>query len=259
MQSLHALKEVYSYRYLLRFLTVMDLKVRYRGSFLGFFWTLLNPLMLMAVLSVVFSRIGRIDEPNYALFLLSGLMTWGFFSQSIERSLGAIVQNTGLIQKIYMPKIVFPISIVLSNALNLLFFFVAYVVMALLTHDVPATILLLVPVIVMLFFLSAGGAMLMCALNVFFRDFSHLTSVLLRALFYVTPIIYPPELLGPKAESFLRLNPVYYPIVIGREVVYAGRVPAIEDWIVGFVFALAIFFVGLFVFTSTERKFVYYA
>jgi len=88
-----ALRELYSYRALLLHLVILDLKVRYRGSFLGFMWTLLNPLLLMVVLSVVFSRIGRVSEANYALFLLSGLMTWGFFTQSVERSLASTISN----------------------------------------------------------------------------------------------------------------------------------------------------------------------
>lgn len=254
-----ALVELFNYRALLRYLVILDLKVRYRGSVLGFLWTLLNPLLLMIVLSAVFSRIGRISEENYALFLLSALMTWGFFSQSVERSLGSIIQNRALIQKIYLPKIVFPVSIVLSNLVNLIFFLVAYLLIAVVIYRVYPTTFLLLPVVVMLFFLSAGAAMLMCTLNVFFRDFTHLTSVLLRALFYLTPIIYPASLFGPKGQLLLRLNPAYYPVAIGRDVLYYGRISSLEDWGIGFAAAVLVFVVGLLVFTSTQRRFVYYA
>src|SRR5690242_8878386 len=98
---LHALRALVRYRELLRDLAVLDLRLRYRGYVLGFVWTLLSPLLLMLVLSAVFSRVARVEEDNYALFLLSALMVWTFFSQSIERSLTAIIANSGLIQKIY--------------------------------------------------------------------------------------------------------------------------------------------------------------
>ena len=135
----------------------------------------------------------------------------------------------------------------------------AYLVIAALFYQVFVTTFLIIPVVLMLFLLAAGGAMLMGALNVFFRDFSHLTSVLLRALFYLTPIIYPPDLIGPKAAMFLRMNPVFYPVVAGRDVLYYGRVPAPEDWAIGFLAAGLVFCLGLIVFTSTENRFVYYA
>ena len=226
---------------------------------LGFFWTLLNPLLLTLVLWMVFSRLARMDEKSYPLFLLSGMMTWTFFSQSIERSLNSIIGNKGLIQKIYLPKLVFPVSIVNSNLVNFFFFLVAYLLIAAPTSvGIPATVWLLPLAIAMLYLLSAGGAMLICTLNVFFRDFTHLTSVLLRALFYLTPIFYKPDLLGPKTEALLRLNPVFYPVVVTRDLLYYGQVPSLEMWLTGFGFAVALFTMGLMTFTSTQNKFVYY-
>ena len=252
--------ELLRYRSLLRYFVLLDLKARYRGSFLGFLWTLLNPLLLMLVMWAVFSRFARIQESNYALFLLSGLMAWLFFSQSVERSLTTIISNRGLIQLIYLPKMVFPMSIVWSNLLNLLFFFISYLIIALFTsHGVPRTVLLLPLVLLMLFLLSSGAALLMCSLTVFFRDFTHLTPVLMRALFYLTPIFYRPDILGPKGMMLLRFNPVYYPVVLTREVLYYGRVPGAELWVIGFAAAVAIVIAAQAVFSLTEKRFVYYA
>jgi ABC-type polysaccharide/polyol phosphate export permease len=257
---LQPLKELLRYRALLGYFVVLDLKARYRGSFLGFLWTLLNPLLLMVVMWIVFSRFARVDEDSYALFLLSALMAWDFFSQSVGRSLTSIVQNRALIQLIYLPKLVFPFSIVGSNLLNLLFFFVAYLILASFSeHGVPWTAVLLPAVMLMMLILSAGAALLMCSLTVFFRDFTHLTPVLMRALFYLTPIFYRPDMLGPKGEFFLRLSPVFYPVVATRDVLYYGRVPAMDIWTAGYGTALLLLAVGLFVFTQTERRFVYYA
>lgn len=241
-------------------MVVQDLTVRYRASFLGFVWTLLNPLMLMVVMWFVFSRFGRIDEENYALFILSGLMTWTFFSQSIERGQASIIANAGLIQKIYLPKLVFPVATVTSNLVNLFFFLAAYTVIAIVGgHTQTLSFFLVIPGLFMLYSLGLGGAVMMASLNVFFRDFTHLTSVLLRALFYLTPIIYPPGIMGDDAATLLRLNPLYYPVVVIRDAIYYGRVSDPQDWAIGFATGALMLTGGLVLFSATEERFVYYA
>lgn len=254
-----ALRELYRYRELLQHLVLLDVKVRYRGSVLGLLWTLLNPIMLMAVLALVFSRFARIEEENYPLFLLSALIVWNFLAQSIDQSLNTLIQNRGLFEKIYIPKLVFPISVVLSNFVNLAFSLTAYFIIAVTFYEVPKTFPLVVLLFPILVLLSSGAAMLMSTVNVFFRDFSHLTGVLLRVLFYATPIIYPPNIFGPRALSYLQLNPAYYPIVIARDVMYRGEVPSLQVWGLGIGLAAAAFILGLRVFTSAEGRFVYYA
>jgi ABC-type polysaccharide/polyol phosphate export permease len=257
---LRPIRELVRYRALLEYLVLLDLRVRYRGSVLGFLWTLLNPLLLMLVMWAVFSRVVRLDEDNYALFLLSGLMGWLFFQQSIDQSLTTIVRNKGLIQKIYLPKIVFPISVVASNLVNLAFFLVAYFLVALPTaHGIPWTATLIVPVLGMLFLMSAGLSLIISALTVFFRDLTHLTSVILRALFYATPIFYRPEVLGSTGHFALKLNPAYYPVIAMRDVLYSGKVPSLEVWAGGYGMGVALVLLGLVIFTNTEDRFVYYA
>lgn len=254
-----SLKELVHYRTLVLHMVLLDLKVRYRGSVLGFFWTLLNPLLLMLVMWTVFQRFGRVNQKSYALFMLVALMTWNFFSQSIERSLSTFISNRTLLEKIYVPKLIFPFSIVTSNLVNLFFFLIAYLVIAGFDIGLSITGLLIVPVLVMLFILSTGAALLMSVVNVFFRDFSHLTSVFLRALFYLTPIFYPPEMLGPRIAPWLQLNPAYYPVVLGRSVLYYGEVGSPHLWANGFLAATIVFFVGLIVFITTQDKLSYYS
>lgn len=257
---LRNLRELIRYRTLLRFMVVQDLTVRYRSSFLGFLWTLLNPLLLMLVMWVVFSRFGRIEEENYVLFLLSGLMTWLFFSQSIERGQDSIIRHRGLIQQIYLPKLIFPVAVVTSNILNLFFFFLAYLIIAIASgYGIALTTLAIPPALMLLYLIAAGGAILMCSLNVFFRDFTHLTAVFLRALFYLTPVIYPPRIMGEKAQMILKFNPLYYPVTMIRDLIYYGKIPPPGHWIVGSVAAVIVMLVGLWVFSSNEERFVYYA
>ena len=107
--------------------------------------------------------------------------------------------------------------------------------------------------------MTAGSALFLASLNVFFRDFTHLTEVLLRVLFYLTPIIYPPSLFGPEIEQLLKLNPVASPVLLARDVLYYHQVPTPELWLQSIAMSLIVFLGGLLVFTRTQEKFVYYA
>ncbi len=256
----HALREFFRYRELVNYLISTELRIRYRGSVLGFLWTLMNPLLQALVMWIVFSRFGKIEEKNYALFLLSGIMTWTFFSQSISQSLTSIIKNRQLIQKIYIPKLVFPIATVTSNLVNLFFFLVAFLGIAIVTPvGWSTTIFLIVPVAAILYLMTVGSALLLASLNVFFRDFTHLTEILLRVLFYLTPIIYPPSLFGPEIEQLLKLNPIASPVLLARDVLYYHQVPTPELWLQSLGLSLVVFLGGLTVFTRTQEKFVYYA
>ena len=256
---LKSLKEIVQFRELLLYLVINELRLRYRGSVFGFLWTLLNPILLMLVMWLVFSRFSLIKEENYGLFLLAGLLGWIFFSQSINHGLNSIVRNRGLIQKIYVPKLVFPMTKVTSNLVNFLFFLIAYHCISIFTTIGISPILpLIIPVFFMVYLLAAGFVFALAALNVFFRDFQHLTDVALRALFYLTPVLYPPRIFGPKLGFLLQFNPLYYPVIIARDVVYYQTVSPPETWAIGFAISFVVFFLGLKLFSSLEDRFVYY-
>lgn len=264
---LKPLKELFAYRHLVANLVSTEIKVRYRRSFLGVLWTLLNPVLLMLVMWVVFSRFGKAVERNYAMFLLSGLMTWIFFQQSVAQSLNSITKNSTLMQKIYVPKLVFPVSTVLSNLVNFFFFLVAYHLIvgvgrlfgAFESVHIEPTAPVVFGALLMVFILATGVGLLMGTLNVFFRDFQHLTQVMLRVLFYLTPVLYRPNLMGEKVAFVLRFNPVYYPVVIGRATIYDGTLGEPIDWLLGFGAALLVLLAGIMMFAATDKKLIYYA
>jgi ABC-2 type transport system permease protein len=207
----------------------------------------------------VFSRVAKIDEKNYSLFLLSGIMVWTFFQQSVEQGLNSIVSHGSLLQKIYIPKLVFPISLVISNLVNLAFFLMAYFIMASFTDvGVPMTAPFIIPVLAMLILLTTAVTILMAILTVFFRDLSHLTTILLRALFYLTPVIYPPSAFGERAEQILKLNPLYYPILGARDAIYYGNIPHVENWNFGLAIGTALLVAALFLFSRVDHKITYY-
>ena len=180
----------------LRELIVRDLKIKYRRSVLGYLWSILNPLMLMGVLTIVFSTMFRFDIPNYPVYLLTGQLLFGFFSESTNMAMSSILGGSSLIKKVYLPKYIFPVSRVLSSFTTMLFSFVALLIVMLVTSaDFYVTTILLPVVLLYLLVFSIGVSLILSVMVVFFRDIQYLYGVLLTALNYLTPIFYPASML----------------------------------------------------------------
>jgi ABC-type polysaccharide/polyol phosphate export permease len=258
-RMIKALRELGRYKELVYYLVATNLKVRYRNSWMGFLWTLLNPLLFMLVLWAVFSKMGGSHERSFSMFLLSGLIIWNFFQQAVEAGLDSILGQRSLLQKIYVPKLVFPLSIVTANLVNLVFFLISYLVIAPFTKaGIPPTIIWVLPSIVMCYVLTLGLALIAATANVFYRDFYHLLPAILRILFYMTPIVYSADFLGEGAANWLRFNPVYYPVITARAVMYYGTIPSLQTWMAGFAVAFGTLAVGFALFLRCENKFLYY-
>ncbi|MBM3700839.1 MAG: ABC transporter permease, partial [Actinobacteria bacterium] len=183
-------KKLIAYRELLFSLTKKELKVKYRGSVLGFFWSLLNPVLMMLVYSFVFSMILRQGIQEFAIFLLCALLPYNFFSNSVNYGSGSIISNANLVKKIYFPKEIIPLSIVLSNLINfLLELVVLFIVLSIFGYKFYMYLYLLPVVILVQVLFVSGISMLISALNVFFRDLQHLITILMLVWFFATPII----------------------------------------------------------------------
>ena len=255
---LKSIRDIIKYKELLKNLVYQSLKARYRGSVLGLFWTLLHPLLTLLVLWVVFSRIARFGQQNYAMFIFSGIVPWFFFAQVIGQSLGSVLSQRSLINKIYLPKIIFPVSVALSNVINFLFFLATYILICSFTSIGLKTSLLLLPIpILMLFIMVLGLGILLSALNIFFRDLTHLTGIILQVLFYISPILYSLDIMG-KYQPFFKLNPFYYVVVTFRGVMYHGSLPSAFVMLTGFAVSIFLLLLGVYVFMRLERKFIYY-
>ena len=196
MQLIH---DSYRYRELIWALAIKELKIRYKRSVLGFMWALLNPAFMMLVLTLVFSTIMRFNIPHYAIFLLSVLLPWTFFSQSLSYAVESIVTNGDLIKKVAVPKMVFPMAAVVSNIINLLLSLIPLALLVpLLRHPFYWTWLYLpVPLLALAIF-TLGMTFFFAAANVYYRDVSHILQVVLSAWFYLTPIIYPLDAIPAK-------------------------------------------------------------
>ncbi len=214
------------YSGLLRELVVRDIKVRYRRSFLGLVWTVLNPLLMMLVMTLVFSTIFRSNIENFPVYLLTGNIVFALNADSTSQALMSIVGNAGLIKKVYIPKYLFPLSKVLSCLVNFGFSLIALLIVMLITHSpfYPSLLLFWAP-LVGLFLFSSGLSLILSAVNVYFRDVGHLYSVLITAWTYLTPIFYPIEILPPVMQKIVFWNPLYQYIKYFRLLVLAGTVP----------------------------------
>lgn len=251
--------EVLRYKELLRNLVTRDIKIRYKRSVLGFLWVMLNPLLMMLVLSMVFSGLFKVRTPNYTSYLLSGIILWNFFSQSTTTSVVSLIANSRLIKKIYIPKAVLPLSVVLSAVVNFLFSLVPLFFIIYLTGAPLGSRLYLLPVVLVLVGLfSFGIALLLSTLTVFFHDTIYIYDVLLMVWMYMTPIFYPESIIPQKFLFIFHLNPFYYYLAIFRGALYLDVSFVSAKLLYGFLFSLASMTVGWFFYSANKDKIIYH-
>lgn len=223
-----ALAEIVRYRTLVRNLVAKDLTLKYRGSALGFLWSLLNPLLMIAVYSLAFRYIVRIDVPDYPARLVTALLPWTCFATSCVMATGSIVDNGGLIKKIAFPRLVLPLATVLFNVAQLLVAFLVFLpLLYLVLRGARSwTGLLLLPLALgaQVLFL-VGVAQVLATATVFFRDVRHLVEVGLQILFWLTPILYPLSLAPEPLQLLLRLNPMTGFVLLYQAVLLDGTLP----------------------------------
>lgn len=252
-------RDTYRYRELIWALALKELKIRYKRSVLGFLWALLNPALLMVVLTLVFSTIMRFAIPHYAIFLLSVLLPWTFFSQSLSYAVESVVSNGDLIKKVALPKLVFPVAAVVSNIINLLLSLIPLALLVpLMRHPFYWTWLYLPVPLAALTIFTLGMTFFFAAANVYYRDVAHILQVVLSAWFYVTPIIYSLDFIPQKHRWIFKLNPLIYVINGFRLSVYYGQLPHLRSVAASFACAFVALFIGYAIFRKYQDQFVFY-
>ncbi len=257
------LGDLWKFRELVALLVQRDLKVRYKRSVLGMGWTLLNPLLQMVVYTLVFSTIMRVGVPRFPLFLLSGLLPWTLVSVSIVGSAHSLLANQGLIRKVAVPQMVYPLSIVASKLVDLVLSLIPLAVLAVVLGRPPTLAWAFVlPAIVLATAFSAGLALLFSSLTVFYRDMRHLIDILIQVWFYVTPVIYPASYLDklpyPALRWILALNPAT-PIVRCFQVpLYERAAPSAALVGSATLAAAVVLGVGILVFTRGEAEHIHH-
>lgn len=264
------LRELWTYRELIRNLVERDLKVRYKNSVLGIAWSWLNPMLMMLVFTIVFTVMaGRSALPNFHVFVLIGILAWNFFSASVIGATGSIVNNAHLIKKVYFPRAVLPVSIVMSNMLNFVialpvFFGLAWLSGLPLSGRVELIVWLPVVLLVQVVF-TIGVGLILSTVNVFYRDTQIIMEVVMLAWFFLTPIFYPIEQVPQTAALAgltldLRrlvyiLNPMASIISSYRDVLYYGHTIGPDFFLRTVVTAVLVLLIGYAVFDRYARRF----
>lgn len=247
------------YKDLLINLVLRDLTVRYKRSVLGFCWTMVNPLINTIVFTIVFSTIFQFAIRDFVIYFLSGYQLWILFSQSTILSSRCILTNGQLLKKVYLPKTIFVFSILLSELVNFVLALLPLLLLVILIGKGLSLALFFLPValIIMIIF-TLGISFILAAATVFFTDIMDMYQLLLMPWMYLTPIIYPLEIVPPKFLFIIKINPMYYIIECFRAPIYLGHLPNPLDVFWAGLSALVVFIAGIALFAKLSDDFIYY-
>ncbi len=256
---LGSLREVFRYRSLLRDLVARDLKVRYKRSALGILWTMLNPLLLMVIFTIVFAHIMRVTVEHFTVYFLSAFVLWNFFAQATSWSTSCLVGYAPLIKKIYVPKSIFVLATVLAGTVNLVISLVPLaLIMLVVGHPFSVAIAFLpVPILLTTMF-SLGLSLALAPICVMFADVVQIYQVVLTAWMYLTPIIYPLSALPDRYRQLLLANPMTHLVEAFRTPIYQGALPSSHVMISATVAATVTLVVGWMIFEHYSDRVAYY-
>lgn len=235
-----------------------DLKIRYRNSFLGYLWSMLNPLLMMTVLGVVFTKFMSFELPYPYLFFLSGILPWNFFSQSLSSGIHSIVNNTALLKKVAIPTYIFPVVTVMAVFVNMIFAMVPYTAVALFSGMNIVSFLMFPIMAIIFFFFVTGCTLILSTINVFFRDIGHMLESILQIVFYATPIVYPITRIPESLVKYFALNPLAIYINAIRSSLYIYEIPTLEQWALIGIWALVVFVLGFWINQKFQHKFIFH-
>ncbi len=248
------------YKDLLFQLVSRDIKLKYRRSFLGYLWSVLNPLFVMLIMTIVFSTMFSRNIQNFPVYLFTGKMLFDFLSTSTNQAMTSVTGNAALLKKTYVPKYIFTLSKVTSCMIDLLFSFGALLIVMLCTRaTVYKTFWLFPLVVVQIYIFCCGLGFFLAEFNVFFRDVQYIYHAVITAWMYLTPIFYPVESL-PENLSFVVkvLNPLYYYVAQFRDLVYYGQLPEPRVFFGGWILAFVMLAFGLLMFKRKQDDFILY-
>lgn len=249
------------YSFLLQQLISRDFKVKYKRSILGVVWSLLYPLLTMAVMAIVFSNVFKFSTPgvNYLVYLMSGLVMFNYFSEASNLAMSSVVANFSLLNKIYIPKYIFPLSKCLFVGINFLLTLIPLYLIIFVTGTGINIFHLLLPfAFLCLFMFTLGMGLILATISVFLRDMFYIYGILIMTWTYLTPIMYDITLISAKLQPFLKLNPLYHYINFAREIILYNRMPQPFTWAVCLISSVLVLILGMIVFKKNQDKFIYY-
>mgnify|MGYP001203868633 CR=1 FL=1 len=257
--AIEELRSIFRYRDLIFQLIRRDIVTRYKRSFLGILWTMLNPLGTMLILTIVFSRLWNMGG-TFPAYIMTNLIAWNFFSQTTSASLNAMLWGSSLFQRIYLPRTSFVVATIGTGLVNTLLALVPLVVIFFVTGTPFRATMLFLPVSMLLLAAFALGISLILSTFVaFFPDVAEMFPIFLTAWMYLTPIIYPEELLANAIGGWLyRLNPLYWVLRVFRQIMFEGKVPILAEWGIATGIALGTLLIGWIFFTQKSNSFAYH-
>lgn len=249
-------RDIGAHGHLLFNLVYRDLTVRYKRSVIGFFWTMLNPLLLMLIFVVIFSHLFRFELPHYETYFLSEYLPWTFFAQTTITSMQSMNWNGALMKRVRVPKSIFALASTLSGIVNLFLSYVPLVLIMLIVRMPLRPALLFLPVsFAILAVFAFGISLLLSSVSVYFVDVREMYAVSLTALMYMSPIIYPIAIVPVRFQRVIALNPLLYLLQIVRDPVYSGTLPSASYLGIATAAAVAAFLIGWTVFRRLSRGF----
>ena len=252
------LVEVKKYKEVANQLVIQLLVLRYRRTALGYIWTLVNPLIMMSVMAVVFSTIFGVDLKTFSLFLFAGMVPWNLFSSVVGQAGASFTNNEGLIKKVYLPKLIFPLSNSIALSIDSILSLLAlFIIIYALGGSTTWTLLYLPVGYLLLYFFSLGLSLFFSVATVFFRDLQYIVQIVLQAWFFLTPILYKGELLTGKVALLVAFNPMVVYIDIFRAALFDGQPLPVSVFIEATIYAVISMLLGYSFFLVQEKKIVY--
>ena len=251
-------EEIYSYRYVLIQLVKQQLILKYRRTILGYTWNLLNPLLMMSITAIVFSSIYKMDLKSFTIYMFSGTVAFNLFSQSIISSTTAFLQNEGLLTKVYIPRIIFPLSYIISIVIdNVLMTISLSLIIFIIGAKISFALLFLPFAYILTFAFSLGFSLIISIASIYLRDLQHIISILMQALLFLSPVFIKPALLSGKVKLLYSFNPLTYYINLFRMPLFEGKLPQNIEIIYCILFASFSLIIGLSFFNKYKNKFIF--
>lgn len=249
------------YKFLLQQLIIRDFKVKYKRSVLGVLWSLLYPVLMMSVMALVFSNIFKMSMPgvNYLVYLLTGLVIFNYFSEASNLAMSSVVGNFGLLNKVYIPKYIFPLAKVLFVGINFLLTLIPLYIVILATGTGLNVYHLLLPFAYLcLLAFTFGMGLILATISVFLRDMFYIYGIIILMWTYLTPLMYDIQLIPQKFQVFLKLNPLYQYINFSRTIILFHQMPTLGQWMGCLLSAGIVLILGIQIFRKNQDKFIYY-
>ena len=245
-----------NYFNLIKAFSLTDFKLKYQSSILGYFWSLLNPLLTFGVFYVVFALFVRFDILYYNIYLLLGIIFWNYFSEATQNSMAALVEKGRIIKNIYFPRTIVVIAANLTTFLGLVLNLVVFLVFFLFSGiSVSITVLFFVVYLLLLFFLTLGFSFVLAALNLKYRDVQHLWRIAIQILFWATPVVYPLKMVPQHLQKIFLFNPFFLIIDGARSLLIYKKPIVFSELLLAIVYTCFIFFVGYIIYRKMSEKF----